>query len=438
MREKLLEATPKYVTPLENSKLPFEEFDYEKNQDLKRELTETWRNLKPEVQRDQYNKKIGNFYREKGYFDPTKEQNNFRLMWEEAEKRLQFDSGIKLLEINDHLQERAACDYLEMIENIDQIKSLYRFKKKSVGSTGLDANEAQIIKSCLRQGRELFESGRNSPMMVKPLIFFYSFTAYVYALIVMNNPLRYRLSMLNGSHGVNFVDSKSRIQFGGDITEGTFSDLFTSFSVINHVGNGVELLQDNRESIMAFWKSRYEISILELLSMIPELRDYYKLLTGENSRTHQLKVVRGQNHRAISWDIFIGDGHDLPSREDLESSFKDCEISRSEGKAKVSISNEKMQGIRGTIYSDIYGDFWYVENPLHPVVLPEICVHFLLMSSFSNIMRYNPYEWSRILENETDSKISLLIRRYISIFEHKLPILLMRGLTEFHAMLAKR
>jgi hypothetical protein len=46
-------------------------------------------------------------------------------------------------------------------------------------------------------------------------------------------------------------------------------------------------------------------------------------------------------------------------------------------------------------------------------------------------MRYKPGVWGDILLNEVASDIALLVREYFSIFETKIPILLLRHLSAY-------
>ena len=47
-------------------------------------------------------------------------------------------------------------------------------------------------------------------------------------------------------------------------------------------------------------------------------------------------------------------------------------------------------------------------------------------------MRYSPDEWGEILSNQVNADASLIIRKYLSAFENKFPILLLRSLSKFH------
>src|SRR5699024_7697452 len=121
--------------------------------------------------------------------------------------------------------EEANLELAESLENVNELRELYKLRKASVGSSsnaGISSDEAGRIKNCFSQGRELFLAGRNGSLMVKPLNFFYALTAYTYGIIILNNALRYRKDMLPGSHGMAYLPATIQAQFGGDCARGTF------------------------------------------------------------------------------------------------------------------------------------------------------------------------------------------------------------------------
>lgn len=68
------------------------------------------------------------------------------------------------------------------------------------------------------------------------------------------------------------------------------SDLFLSFPVLYHLTNEIEILQDNRDSILNYWENKWSISIGSLISLIPELRDYFEIVNGNQGRTFPLII----------------------------------------------------------------------------------------------------------------------------------------------------
>lgn len=360
---------------------------------------------------------------------------NLNLLRKEIAAQVESQSQIKLLNVEELHFSTSIIDLLENAENVDHIRDLYKIRKSTAGTSknsGISADEAQRLKNCMRQGRELYVAGRSGSLMVKPLNLFYSLTAYAYAIVILNNPIRYQLDGLPGSHGLNYLPGEFKIQVGGDIKQGTFSDLFTSFPTFTLRDRGVSITQDNEESIRAFYKTRMTISAGTLLSMVPELRSYYSLVTGRPSRAFPLEIKTVSDIRGGKWEFQIGDGETRPASADIQNSFSQFSVNERHGKTIVTIPFGDANKIRATIYSDVRGKFWYVENPFFPIIMPEMCVHFLLTNTFSNIMRYSPDHWGELLLNQVRSDLSLIARKYLAEFENKAPILLARSISRFH------
>ena len=107
------------------------------------------------------------------------------------------------------------------------------------------------------------------------------------------------------------------------------------------------------------------------------------------------------------------------------------EIKDANGKYTINVPADKITNIIPTIYQDINGKLWYIDPLIDGFYLPEICLHFLIISALCNIMRYSPYEWNNILSNKISSDFSLLISKYLRLFELKYPMLLVQQLTNF-------
>ena len=283
----------------------------------------------------------------------------------------------------------------------------------------------------------MFQTGKSGSLMVKPLNYFYSLTAYAYAVIILNNPIRYSLDNLPGSHGVNYIPTGMKIQFGGDMPTGTFSDLFCSYPTFHIKNQDVEINQSNLDSIMAFFKQRTTVNVGILMSMIPEMREYYKLVTGTHSRTYPLQIVMSKDSRTIKWEFQIGDGETKPSSISIENAFKGFTINERHGKFFVEVPASDVHNIKASIITDIRGDFWFIENPFHPVILPEICLHFLLTNIFSNLMRYTPDRWGTVLLNEVNSSWSLISRKYLSCFENKYPQTILKSISKYYPYIVR-
>jgi hypothetical protein len=410
--------------------------DYDKLVADKEEIRRRWSDLSTEEQRAQ--KGLVNFEKANGVADlkdpaliPAK---NASLLFNEVKKRLERDDPLKLLGVEPLDFDDATIELAESFENVEEIRELYRLRKASVGTTknaGITADEATRLKNCFSQGRELFIAGRNGSLMVKPLNFFYALTAYTYGIIILNNPLRYRKDMLPGSHGMGYLPPTIQAQFGGDAPRGTFSDLVGAFPTHLVSSSNVSFNIDCSQSIIEFYNTRFDVSLGTLLSLIPEMSDYYKLTTGRESRCFPIDVTMSNDPRSLTWEFHIGNGETRPSKVSLEQSFTNFGISERNGKSVITVPAAKAATIRACIYTDLRGNLWFIDNPFFPVILPEVAVHFLITNIFSNIMRYRPDEWGSVLLNTVSSEISLITRHYFSSFQRKFMLLVLRSISRY-------
>ncbi len=374
------------------------EHDYDSLLRKKALILEKWKALSAEEQARF--RGLHNFEIENGLPDlrdpvliPSK---NTSLLLNEVKGRIDREDPLRLLPIEPLDFDDATLELAESLENITEIRELYKLRKASVGTSqnaGISADEAAKIKNCFSQGRELFLAGRNGSLMVKPLNFFYALTAYTYGIIILNNPLRYRKDMLPGSHGMAYLPAAIQAQFGGDCARGTFSDLVGSFPTHTIKIPGISFNIDCSKSVMDFYENRFDVGLGTLLSMIPEMAEYYQLTTGRQSRCFPLEIVSANDIRSVTWEFQIGNGETRPSVDSLTQAFSGFHVAERFGKAIVTVPAANSEKLNATIYTDLRGKLWFVENPFFPIILPEVALHFLITSIFSNVMRYRPDEW---------------------------------------------
>lgn len=416
---------------------------YDDYETKKSELLAKWKSFSKEEQSKYNFKKFLN----EGLkdIDISEGVKNFRLFNEETKLRKESEHVARFLGVDLLGCNKSLLDILEGYENSTILKRLYKNLKLTVGrdkKSGIDTNEAENIKYCMRQGRELYLSGVSGSYIVKPLNYFYSITAYAYAIILLSSPLRFKLSSIPNSHGIDHKLDYAKISFGGDIKQGTFSELFMSFPVeFFKAGQGnneyIDICFDRSSSVKAFLENRYDTSLFSLFSMIPEMRDIYSE-SDQSSLVYPLEIkhtIKGKNH---GYEFIIGNGNDIPDIDIMQKSFKDAELVTSEGKKKIFIKSDELSNVSATIYTDIYGKLWYIDNKFYPINIPEICIHFLAISALSNIMRYQPEIWGSILSNDIDARLSTLIRYYLTIYEQKFPFLILRSISDYFPIIRER
>lgn len=407
---------------------------------LKNLDTETvkWKAL-PKEEQDKYKDGLQGYLNDIGIENPRDAKysraKNALLLRNEVDARISESSVLKALPLDGIDYKSSLAELVESIENADQIRSLYKLRKLTTGkakNAGISDDEALKLKNCFSQGRELYFAGCGGSLMVKPLNHFYSVTAYSYGMIILNSPVRYSKDSLPSSHGMVYLPDVVQCQFGGDSPMGTFSELFSSFPTQLIKNNNVEFTQDYTHSISAFYNTKINASIGTLLSLLPEMSNYYTLMTGRRSRAYPMEIVNANNPRALTWEFQIGDGTSLPTREIVEKSFEGFDITERFGKYVVSVPATRSSTIKALIYTDISGRLSFIENPFFPILLPEICIHFLLNHIYSCIMRYRPDEWGNVILNEVSTDTSLLTRHYFSNFERKFLLLVLRCLSRYN------
>lgn len=361
---------------------------------------------------------------------------NYKKMRDEIDSRLSSGSIPEILTIDMHLQERLIPDLLCSLENDNYIKEIYPTKKMRVRD-GLNTTEANVLMECIRQGRSLLQAGREAGMIAKPLIDFYAASAYAYAIIVINSPLHKSIASLKGSHGHSYDHKNSSIDFGGNVPSGTFLDLLGAIPVAHITTAGINLKYSLIHSIDMVQNNNVSISLLSLLAMVPEINKLYELYDNKHRCVHKLNVDIQTVNAKATYNFYIGDGIHRPNLNNLKEQFKTENIKDNYGSFIVSVAMDDIKDICPTIYQDARGHLWYVESPIEGLVLPEICLHFLIISALCNIMRYSPHEWSNILNNKISSPFSLLISEYIRLFEEKFPMLVVQYLTNYLPILSE-
>jgi len=145
----------------------------------KREVANAqWSTFTPEEQK-KYSGRIELFYQSFGVADLKSDDGlrakNAYLLRNEIHSQIQHESPLTLLSVEELHFSTSLLELLENVENIEHIRDLYKLRKRTVGSSknaGVTSAEAQRLKNSMRQGRELYLSGRTGSLMVKPLNFF--------------------------------------------------------------------------------------------------------------------------------------------------------------------------------------------------------------------------------------------------------------------------
>ena len=421
-----------HITPTTSGQKIFEKCDLQSYSEKRKEY-----DLLTKTEKSGY-KGADDFIIKNGGPALTQENKNYKLLSDEINAQLASESMPELfpIEFLDHDVE--VQDLLSSLENENHIKDIYRKKKLQVKNSGINTQDAAVLMDCIRQGRSLLQAGLKAEMLAKPLIDFYAASAYAYAIIVLNSPLHKSIASLKGSHGHTYNHLKKTVDFGGDIPSGTFSDLLCALPVakISQIGTqNISFKYSALPSIDLAQRNSISLSLLPLLSMVPELGAHFDQLNSGHKSVHKLNIDTGINGSKFTYNFYIGDGINRPAIDKIKNCFRTEDVTENQGSYKVSVDSSVINSILPTIYQDLYGQLWYVESPIEGLYLPEICLHCLIISALCNIMRYSPREWSNILTNRISSQFALVINQYIRIFERKFPLLAAQCLSNYNPVL---
>ena len=360
----------------------------------------------------------------------SSEERNYKKYIDEITEKQNCGKTYSILPVDLYSENNTIMDLLSSLETENYIKSTYKAKKLKV--TGeLRTDTATKLTDAIRQGRSLLQSAQTANMLSKPLIDFYAASAYAYASIVINSPIHKSLDSLKGSHGHTYNHKDNTIEFGGKIPSGTFIDLLASIYMPQVVTDTISLQYSALPSLDYIQNHEISISLLALLSAVPELRDQVIQIPGVRKIVYPLIINNNIKTGEVVYAFEIGNGVEKPAEESLKRIFNVDKIVEANGKYIVEVPANKMLNAMPTIYQDCRGSFWYVDPLVEGLYLPEICLHYLIISALCNIMRYSPHEWNNILSNKISSEFSLLISKYLRLFELKYPMLVVQQLTNF-------
>ncbi|MBO9136896.1 hypothetical protein, partial [Rhizobium sp. B209b/85] len=142
-------------------------------------------------------------------------------------------------------------------------------------------------------------------------------------------------------------------------TRGTFSDLVTAFPTQLVKTSSIEFNIDCTNALIEFYKRRFSVSLGTLLSLVPEMTDYYKLTTGRDSRCYPLEIASANDPRSVTWEFHIGDGERRPSLDGIESAFNGFSRFERHGKIVITVPASQAHSISACVYTDIRGNLWY-------------------------------------------------------------------------------
>ena len=312
-------------------------------------------------------------------------------------------------------------------------QDIVRQRFKRIHSRDLNARRAREINAAAKQAREYFRNSSNADYSVRPLLTFYGVTSLSRALVLLLREEGGEECLTSG-HGLETAGWRE-VMSGNTLTGLSnlsqlkvrrCSGLFSDF--LEHTRNTV-LLQVGSWTIN--WNLSYdipniamEISVGDLFSRIPDLRNDYSILSGSLQHAHitdlsfnkedGLRVTVNKNDFAKLSDYFISRGYSMSNRDN-----KWCVLS-----------------CDAETFQKVYPLFirTYLEKPLgwlkmfHMATpLPggecysQLCITYMVSFILGMLARYFPTHWMTLIHGSKGDSLWPAISRAQEAVEHSFP-----------------
>jgi hypothetical protein len=353
------------------------------------------------------------------------------------------------------------CRFLESSENL---KPLVKTRFGIEPSTSV----AREIAACLQQGRLFYEAAESSPLEIRPLQMFYGMVGFSKALVIASRAQT--LSTLRHAHGLTDVSqgnsriAELRLRIGNYGTFQEFNDVVADLTRVCYIDNQTRNHAIYLPSTKSLKLTGTELSLREILSRIPALRDLYRMTFGEVSQTESFMFQ--QNYRDDSvFEIRVDDPELFRDRESLKrivdrwrlkfpflATWRLTEAAHAWGNSVIIFNNRHNSGIdefSESYLDDLDGRFQALAqaddgcsqfspeeglspmaggfpgpggeaiSPINGHFLSESSLQYLALFLLSSLVRYRPQTWmhaisrSAMPETPADDKTLSLIERFL-------------------------
>jgi hypothetical protein len=282
-----------------------------------------------------------------------------------------------------------------------------RYKKiKTVDAERKSYENCNVFLYCLEHGLKYYNAGKELDPLIQPVMFFYGMTHLLKALILTKRP-EYPESTTVLAHGVSARKRKKKnYSFLEDEVKIQHNGLFPYFS----------------EHLFQMKQIPFEkISMISLLSLIPELTKYFQLKETVNlvkigtTGTNQLeipKTICDAYH--LTENAFItkvskylpGITHTNLTKDTIILKLEEP-ITRRTGPFQIDMAN--------SIY--LPAD----RNLFFPI--SEVMVHYLILYNLSMLSRYEAEWWGELLTTKPDIDFPF-ITGFLAITQQKIPYII--------------
>lgn len=313
-------------------------------------------------------------------------------------------------------------------------RSLVRFTGTDAASRVFDLRDGQNVenlqdvRNCIRLADSFYDSYVNADDVIDPALMYYGSMWLACAVIYADGSSEEVASLRNRPHhGVTttFAPAAKRIFLDArvDLLAAKTAQIFASV-----LGGDVIAGQS--------------LKMLDILRLLPELDDILREVTGAGTRAipvwktnfsgFENEAFRKLYPRSVS--ISFGsfeedlDGEGFANEVAVMDALVDRELVIAEH------SKTCMWTTRGFDEQDLRtlciatSDALYLERVMPSGhYLPELAAHLIVLHALSDLVRYHPNEWIRMVDDHTDEYS--IIREFITVSERKYPNLILNELT---------
>lgn len=322
-------------------------------------------------------------------------------------------------------------------KHLDGVRKLQRYESKTLikaqyskihSGAGLNTTNATSIAMNMRQGRELFKSAESTDYTTRPIELYYGVAAYSRAMTLLLDKETSE-SSLKQSHGIKLVDLPLSISSAQDLlniklefSEGGFTEWYAkaqdSFAL-------------RVRSSKADWAYSYDtnissqqISIAELVSLVPDVAQEFNLLTEEPFP--RLSVTTYQDKKIT----FDGKATQTQAEACLPA------ISRGKLTHLNNINwNADFSGLTGfkPQLAQLNEDGFDIGSTLliRPVNvrLSPLAAYYAITYTLSMLARYRPSIWGQVWNGGSGDEIYPLFNQLMTIIHKWTPLMISENIT---------
>jgi hypothetical protein len=298
------------------------------------------------------------------------------------------------------------------------------------------------ISSCINQAKEYYEASKSVSILTKPLLLYYGMYSLAKALIYFRDP-QINVDSLR-HHGLLAPKIDDKVErFLSATTELHSKGVFSHFSKYTQNNRCVipvsetEVDYVNLIDLPIEWNLRKlvdgeKLVLRDILLSLPELFDVFLLMGRKRFRLYKITLELEKNISG-NWKRLLNvykTGNDGLTINLLQKKIPEIrgEWERTKDTEDTIVFDRHLHGSYETLIpkklvQSTSGGYFLAsgENPIS-----DANCNFIAMFFLSNIVRYKPPLWRRIL----DSKYRIMIEKFVSSSESKFPKLVLDELFE--------